>query len=120
MSGPDKGSSRSRVGCLVAAALLITPGLIASLMIGIPGAEWPFALFWGALLAAPFGYLGLDGTKDWLPWTVAIGLTALFWGAFIASVILGEPGVNFAKALAMLVAPVVITAATWSCNRAVA
>jgi hypothetical protein len=86
----------------------------------MPGAEWPFALFWGALLAAPFGYLGFDGTKDWLPWTVAIGLTALFWGAFIASVILDEPGVNFGAAFAMLVAPIVITAATWFCNRAAA
>ena len=102
----------------MALLLVLAPGVVASLLIGMPGEEWPFALFWGVLLAAPFGYLGLDGTKNWLPWTVAIGLTALFWGAFIASVILGEPGVNFGKAIAMLVVPIVITAATWSCNRA--
>ena len=83
----------------------------------MPGEEWPFALIWGVLLAAPFGYLGLDGTKDWFPWTVAVGLTVLIWGAFIAIAIRSAPGVNFGAALAMLAAPIVVTAAAWACNQ---
>ena len=102
---------------MVAVVLLLAPGLISSNLIEMPGEEWPFALFWGALLAAPFVYLGLDGTRDWLPWAVAIGLTVLFWGAFSASVVLSEPGVNFGTAFAMLAVPIVVTAAAWASNR---
>ena len=116
MNGPTQEASGARIGCLVAVVLLLAPGLLASILVGMPGGEWPVALFWGLLLAAPFGYLGLDGTKDWLPWTVTVGLTALFWGAFIASLILSGPGVNLGSALAMLAAPIFITAAAWMSN----
>ena len=116
MNEPSQGSSQSRVGCLVAGMLLLAPGLLASNLTGMPGEEWPFALFWGLLLALPFAYLGIEGTKDWLPWTVAAGLTILIWGAFVASVVLSSPGVNFGTALAMFAAPIVITAAAWASN----
>ena len=113
MNGPSKGY---RVGCLVAGVLLLAPGLVASNLTGMPGGEWPFALFWGLLLALPFAYLGINGTNDWVPWTVTVGLTILFWGAFVASVVLSSPGVNFGTAFAMLAVPIVITVAAWASN----
>ena len=89
-------------------------------MIGLPREEWPFALLHGLILAAPFAYLGIDGTKKWLPWTVAVGLTALFWGAFILSVVISArtgTGVNIGMALLMLASPIVITTAAWVTSR---
>lgn len=78
----------------------------------LPGEEWPFALFWGVILALPFGYLAL-ATKAWMPWVVTIILTACIWGALIATVIVSvreQPGVNFGIVLLMLAAPIIITA----------
>jgi hypothetical protein len=86
----------------------------------MPGEEWPFALFYGLLLAIPFGYLALDGTRDWLPWSVAIALTALFWGALIVSVIVSlrdHSGVNFGMGLVMLASPFITTLGAWLAKR---
>jgi len=54
--------------------------------------EQPFLLFQSLLLAVPFGYLAVDGTRDWLPWSVAILVTGLFWGAYVASIEIGARG----------------------------
>ena len=73
----------------------------------------PGLLLHGAILALPFGYLALDGIKPWLPWLVVIGLTILFWGAYLASVIISardRSGVNFGMLLVMLASPFVIIA----------
>jgi hypothetical protein len=106
---------------MVALALVFLPGVVVSMFAGpIPAEEWPFALLYGLLLAAPFAYLGLDGTKDWLPWLVAVLLTALFWGALAASVIISareQSGVNIGMGMAMLASPFVTTLGTWAANR---
>ena len=112
MNEPDG----SRIGCVVAFALLFVPGVVVSLLGHMPGEEWPFELFYGVLLAIPFAYLGLEGTKAWFPWIVAATLTACFWGALIASVIISvrdRSGVNFGMGLVMLASPFVVTAAAW-------
>ena len=117
MSEPEKGSAElSRIGCVVAFALVFVPGFVASLLGGMPSEEWPFALFYGGLLALPFAYLGLEGTKAWFPWIVAIVLTACFWSALIASVVVSvrdQSGVNFGMGLVMLASPFVVTAGAW-------
>lgn len=122
MSGPTEGSTEpSRFGCVIAVALVFVPAVAVSLLSGpLPGEEWLFALFFGLLLALPFAYLGLSGTRDWLPWIVVIVLTALFWGAFTTSVILSarsQTGVNMAMGLVMLAAPFVTTMGAWIANR---
>jgi hypothetical protein len=117
MSEPDHNSARpSRTGCVAALALVLVPGLVSSVLRRTPGEDWPFALFEGMLLAIPFGYLALEGSKAWLPWIVAMVLTIFFWGAVIASVIASvrdRSGVNFGIAFVMLAAPFVVTAAAW-------
>lgn len=122
MSRPTQGSTEpSRLGCVVAISLVFMPGAAVSMMAEtLPGEEWPFALLFGLFLAAPFAYLGLDGTKDWFPWLVAVLLTALFWGALAVSVIISardQSGVNIGMGLAMLASPFVTTLATWAANR---
>ena len=106
-------SEPSRAGCLVAAVLILVPAVISFLRWGeMPAAELPIALFWGALLATPFGYLALEGPKSSLPWLVASGLTACFWGALIISAIFSardKTGVNFGMGLIMLASPIVVT-----------
>ncbi len=63
MSEHDHASTApSRAGCVIALALVLVPFITASVLRGLPGEEWPFAIFWGLLLAAPFGYLALEGT----------------------------------------------------------
>lgn len=121
MRAADRGSSEpSRVGCIFALALILVPGIVSSVLRGPVGEDWPFALFYGFLLAVPFAYLGLDGTRDRIPWLVAVVLSCLFWGALIVSVIVSareQSGVNFGMGLVMLASPFVITAAAWACNR---
>jgi hypothetical protein len=108
-------------GCSVALALVFLPGVVLSVLTGpLPGEEWPFALFYGLLLAVPFAYLALDGTRHWLPWLVATLLTALSWGALSASVISSardQTGANIGMGLLMLASPVVITVGAWLANR---
>ena len=86
----------------------------------MPSEEWPFQLFQGVLLAIPFGYLAIGGTRDWLPWSVASLLTVLIWGAYIVSIISSardHSGVNFGMTLVMLMSPFVTTLAAWFANR---
>jgi hypothetical protein len=117
MSEPDEGSTeQSRIGCIVAFVLVFVPGAVVSVLGQMPGEEWPFALFYGVLLAAPFAYLGVEGTKAWIPWLVVVALTACFWGALIASVIISvrdQSGVNFGMALVMLASPFIVTVGAW-------
>ena len=107
-------SNERRGGCIVALALLVAP-LLAT-VVGPNGLvlakEWPFLLLWGLLLALPFVYLAFDGTKDWLPWSVAIFLTL---GCWILLLQFGGPGPG--GALISLVIPLFITAIAWATNR---
>ena len=117
MTERDQVSSElSRTGCLTALALVLIPA-VAAFSLGVPlSEEWPFALFFGLLLAAPFGYLALEGTKAWLPWAVAVVLSACFWGALSASIIISardQTGVNFGMGLVMLGSPFVVTGGAW-------
>lgn len=111
----------SRSGCIFALALIFLPAIIATLSVGsLPSAEWPFALFEGVLVALPFGYLAMDGAKNWLPWLIAIVLTALFWGAVEVSAVISardQTGVNFGMLPVMLASPFVITFGAWLANR---
>jgi hypothetical protein len=111
----------NRGGCVVSLALILLPGIATSVWRGsMPGEEWLTALFHGLLLAIPFGFLALDGTRHWLPWFVAIVLTLLFWGALIASIIVSahnHSGADIGMALVMLASPFVTTLAAWLANR---
>ena len=108
----------SRLGCLVATALIFLPLVAFALTDGDQlSDEWMFLLLGGLMLALPFGYLALDGTKAWLPWAVAIGLTVFFWGALIVSAWIAgrnQSGMNFGIVLVMLASPFVITGCTWA------
>lgn len=119
MSEPEHDSTeelRSCGGCSVALALVLLPGVLLSVLTGpLPAEEWPFAFFYGLLLAIPFAYLALAGTRHWLPWLVAIVLTVLFWGAFTASLM--KTGVDVRSALVMLASPLLITVGAWLANR---
>ena len=111
-------SDQWRGGCWIALALAVTPILVIAVWPHglVLSEEWPFALFWGVVLAIPFAYLGLEGTKAWFPWIVAVALTACFWGALIASVIMSvrdRSGVNFGMVLVMLASPFVVTVGAW-------
>jgi len=80
------------------------------------GEEWPFALFHGLLLAIPFGYLGLEGGKAWLPWIVAVGLTACFSAALILSILASvrdQSGANIGMGWLMIAWPFVVTGGAW-------
>jgi hypothetical protein len=116
-----RSTGANRGGCLVALALILLPGVVAMVWSGpLPSEELPYALLYGLLLAIPFGYLALDGTRDWRPWFVAIVFTALFWSAFIGSAIIGtrdQSGVNFGMGMVMLASPFVTTLAAWLSNR---
>ncbi len=117
----QRSTGPSRIGCVFALALIFAPAIAVTLWVGqLPGEEWPFALFYGVLLALPFGYLALDGTKNRLPLLVVIVLTALFWGALIVSTVNGardQTGVNFGMGLIMLASPLVTTLGAWLANR---
>jgi len=122
MGEPAQGSKAPiRSGCIFALALIFLPTVVITLWDGpLPSEEWPFELFYGVLLALPFGYLALDGTKKWLPWVVAHVLTALFWGALIVSTVISaedQTGVNFRMGLVMLTSPFVTTFGAWLANR---
>ena len=111
----------NRGGCVVAIALILLPGLAAMVWSGpLLGEELPYALFYGLLLAIPFGYLALDGTRHWLPWFVAVAMTVGFWGALIGSAIISareQSGVNFGMGLVMLASPILTTLSAWLANR---
>ena len=115
MSEPEPTSDElSRLGCLIAAALIFLPLIVIAWTDGDQlSDEWMPLILNGLIIALPFGYLALDGTKSWLPWLVAIGLTALFWGALVVSALQGT-GVNFAMIPAMFASPFVITGCTWA------
>src|SRR5262245_59982473 len=102
--------------CLLALALIFLPVSVLSLSRRIqPAEEWPILLFLGVLLASPFGYLGLEGTNSLLPWSVAVGLTAIIWGAVVVGGIASArrgTGVG-AEGLLLLVSPFAVTFATW-------
>ena len=108
----------SRLGCLSATILAFVP-LIAFAWADSEqlSDEWIPLILGGLMLALPFGYLALDGTKARLPWVVAIGLTAIFWGALIVSAWIAgrnQSGVNFGMVFVMLSSPFVITGLTWA------
>ena len=103
-----------RGGCSFALAVFIAPVVVVA---GWPrglvlSEEWPFLLLAGLLLALPFGYLTLSGTRDWLPWFVAVCLTIALWGLLLW---FGGPGLG--AAIISLAIPPAITAAAWASNR---
>ena len=116
MTEPEPISDEpSRLGCLIAAAIVFLPLAAFAWTDGEQiSDQWMPLIFNGLMLALPYGYLALDGTKARLPWLVAIGLTILFWGALFVSALIGGPGVNFGMVLVMLASPIVITSCTWA------
>ncbi|WP_395622240.1 hypothetical protein [Sphingomonas daechungensis] len=116
-----KGSREpSRIGCIIALALILVPGIVSSVLRGPVGEDWPFAILYGVLLAVPFGYLALEGARNWMPWIVAIALTACFWGALIGSSIFSarhHTGVYFGMGLVMLASPIIVTFSAWAAVR---
>jgi len=107
-------SDQWRGGCFLALAPFLAPLFVVAVWPDglVLAKEWPFLLLWGLLLALPFGYLALDGTKDWLPWSVAAFLTLGCWGVLLK---FGGPGLG--AALISFAIPLFITATAWGTNR---
>lgn len=119
MKEPTRVSDEpSRLGCLAALSLSFLPLAIMWVNSGdAPTSELLFLLPQGFLLALPFWYLGLEGSKARLPWLVAIGLSVLFGGALIASVVINRwrgTGVDFLTPLIVIfMAPIFTTYVVW-------
>jgi hypothetical protein len=107
-------SDEWRGGCFLALALFLAPLLVVAIWPDrlALSQEWPFLLLWGLQLALPFGYLALDGTKDWLSWSVAAFLTLACWG-----LLLKFGGAGLGAALISFAIPLFITATAWATNR---
>jgi hypothetical protein len=107
-------SDQWRGGCFIALALLFAPMLVVAAWPHglVLSEEWPFLLLTGLLFALPFGFLALDGTKDWLPWSVAAFLNLGCWGLLLK---FAGPGPG--AALISLVIPPFVTAGAWATNR---
>jgi hypothetical protein len=114
MDEPASGDGPSGIGCAVALGLVLVPAIALSVFgPGLPGEEWPFAIFWGVIFAVPFGYLAL-ATRKWRPWVFTAFLTICVWGALIFITARGAPGVGFGIVLLMLAAPILITVGAWT------
>lgn len=103
-----------RVGCIVALAIFMAPLVVVAAWPDglVLSEEWFFLLLLGLMLALPFGYLALDGTRDWLPWSVATLLSVICWGFLFR---FGGPGPG--AALISVAIPLIVTAAAWVSNR---
>lgn len=108
------GDGPSGLGCAVALGLVLVPAAALSVFgPGLPGEEWPFAIFWGVIFALPFGYLAL-ATRRWKPWVFTAFLTVCIWGAIIFMTARGAPGVSIGVGFLMLAAPILIIVGAWT------
>ena len=76
--------------------------------------EWGVFLFQVLLVAAPFGLLAVAGVGGRWPWGVALVLTAMFWGIYLAVALSSRgdgTGANIGLGLLMLGSPVIVVAA---------
>ena len=107
-----------RAGCAFALVFAFVPLTLTLIVLRgrLAGEDWFFALLYGLLYAMPFGYLGLEGRRQVLPWAAALLLTAAVWLAFFLAHQRGE-GVNFLVGALTFVAPFCVTALVWALVR---
>jgi hypothetical protein len=117
--GPSLG------GCAFAVA--VGPAVVAGVTLAFAAltgrrpdlaAEGGVFLIQALMVAAPFLLLSLKGTRDRLPWLVALGLTLAAWGYYLFEGVRYQwsgdrSGVDMGVALGMLVSPLLIAGAAY-------